>query len=351
MIFRNSPTSNTSAPLARKRSLKAQLSKQKINLSVGLTDVQKQLPLNNKNHDSVQSSVVETSNVTQIKTSSANATTVQDIDIINDTDDSDKKETSGIIDDSQGQSKITDSTHDVSVRDNLDKIKIKICQNCNTHHLEGTCPVEFPHYVITDALDRHEWAKKYKTAHDKQFGDGNEDSITDIINNEINKLTYSVLSLPDCLSLSLVQDELRVFAKTNFEPFTQFGPLVGKVVKEKDIPEDIEMKYIWEAFDSTGNAYFNTENVSLSNWVKYIRPAPDKEDKNITVISRDKKLYFISLKLIKSGEELLFWQFSTSVTSKKKMEKSGKYSFNPNWKLKCSLRHLNEVDSNKKHVE
>lgn len=315
--------SNTSTPLPRKRSLRPHSNKNKLNISATQSDNAKPSLINDKSNETIQNNDSEALINSANKTNTSNSSPlIQDIDIVNDIDDSDKTETNEPLEGSQGQPKLPDSAH---VKDNLDKIKIKICQNCNTHHLEGTCPVEFPHYVITDTLDRNEWVQKYKSAYDKQFGEGNEHSRTDVINNEINKFTYSVLSVPDCLSLSLVQDEVRVFAKTDFEPFTQFGPLIANVVKEKDIPEDIEMKYIWEAFDSTGNVYFNTESGLFSNWAKYIRPAPDKEDKNITVISRDKKLYFVSVKLIKSGEELLYWQFSTPVTGKKKMEKSGKF--------------------------
>lgn len=231
----------------------------------------------------------------------------------------DQKEKDNILDPKKDQPKITETANqNEPVRDNVDKIKIKICQNCNTHHFEGNCPIEYPHYVITDALDRNEWIKKYKSLHEKKNQFGND------VHNEVNKYSYSIVSLPNSLSISQVQDEqLRVFANIDLEPFTQFGPLIGKVVKEKDIPEDIEMNYIWEAVEPTGNTYFNTENTSIANWMRYLRPAPRKEEKNVTVISKEKKLYFITVKFISSGEELLYWQYNSSSTVKKKMEKTG----------------------------
>lgn len=291
------------------------------------SEADKQSQLFERNHENIPNRASEKFIISTNKTNNVNVTKkLEEIDIVNDNNERSgrgSRESNGSLDFSKEQLKIEETVNEnIPPKDNVDKIKIKICQNCNTHHLEGTCPVEFPSYVITDALDRNEWLKKYKSIYDKQC----DDHSTDAVNNKLNKFCYSILSKPDCLSLSVVQDELRVFAKTDFQPFTQFGPLVGEVVKEKDIPEDIEMKYLWEAFDSAGNVYFNTENASLSNWVKYMRPAPDKGEKNITVMSKGKKLYFVSVKSIKTGDELLYWQYSAqSTTGKKKLEKSGKF--------------------------
>lgn len=263
-------------------------------------------------------------NITNVTTTilKVHAETIDDkaLEAVNECD---QKDTSSNIDFNGEETKITITTNEnAPLTDNVDKIKIKTCQHCNTHHFEGNCPVEFPHYVITDALDRNEWIKKYKPLHEKKFNIANNNKGTDI-DHEINKYSYSFVSLPDCLSISYVQDEPRIFANIDLEPFTQFGPLVGKLVKEKDIPEDIEMKYIWEAFEPTENIYYNTESTSMSNWTNYIRPAPKKEEKNVIVTSREKKLYFITVKFIRNGEELLYWQYSSSPTVKKKMEKTG----------------------------
>lgn len=50
------------------------------------------------------------------------------------------------------------------------------------------------------------------------------------------------VSLPNCLQLS----NGGVTTKTPIKPFTKFGPLVGKSVREVDIPDDCDMKFIWE---------------------------------------------------------------------------------------------------------
>lgn len=307
-FFRNLSKDSLLEP-SQKRTIKHPYNKNKLTLVPNA----KVKPLEKKNQETDESKHFESNNSKQVKKTDNN---------IRGQSTSYHKETTQIQDCNEEQLKTNTIEENTSVKENLDKLKIKSCQYCNTHHLEGNCPIEFPHYVITDALDRNEWIKKYKSLHDKQCSDDNCDNT----NNESYKYSYSVISLPDCLSLSIVQDDFRVFAKKDIEPFTQFGPLAGKIVKEKDIPEDIEMKYIWEAVESQGNTYFNTENTSLSNWVRYIRPAPEKEKKNIVVISKEKKLYFNTVKFVRNGEELLYWQYCPLPTGKKKMEKSGKFN-------------------------
>ncbi|KAG5873399.1 hypothetical protein JTB14_017986 [Gonioctena quinquepunctata] len=161
------------------------------------------------------------------------------------------------------------------------------------------------------------------------------------------KYSFSTLSLPNsiCIKETNSTHGLAVFTKNDIEPFTQFGPLVGEIVKEKDIPEDVNMKFIWEINTDPGYLYFQTESVVASNWLRYVRPALTREDKNLSVISRDLKLYFVSVKFIKSDEELLYWQDCPTTASKKKMEKTNcggcnmEFSHPHYYRIHCSLFH------------
>ncbi|CAG9854645.1 unnamed protein product [Phyllotreta striolata] len=227
---------------------------------------------------------------------------------------------------------------------NVDKIRIKLCQLCNTHHVQVHCPLNFPHYVVHDAFDPVYWEQKYKLLHEEAQTSKEK---TDNSELELYEYSFSVLSLPNSLYLKDTNSThgTGVFAKIEIEPFTQFGPLIGKTVKEMEIPEDINMKNIWEIQGGSENVYFDTENVTEANWCKYLRPAPTRDDKNLTVIAKDSKLFFVSVKFIKIGEELLFWQDSQTASNKKKMEKTTcggcniDFSHPHYYRLHCSLFH------------
>ena len=59
--------------------------------------------------------------------------------------------------------------------------------------------------------------------------------------------SFAQLSLPS--PLMLIEKEpgqgLSVVAKANIKAFTQFGPLQGEPILEKDVPEDFDMKDLW----------------------------------------------------------------------------------------------------------
>lgn len=55
-------------------------------------------------------------------------------------------------------------------------------------------------------------------------------------------------SLPSCLELRTIDSShgLSVVARKNIQAFTQFGPLIGRPVFEREIPDDSTMEHIWE---------------------------------------------------------------------------------------------------------
>lgn len=62
-------------------------------------------------------------------------------------------------------------------------------------------------------------------------------------------------SLPPCLELRTIDSRhgLSVVASQNIQAFTQFGPLVGQPVFEKEIPDDSTMEHIWEVSSYTND--------------------------------------------------------------------------------------------------
>ncbi|KAF5277471.1 hypothetical protein FQR65_LT03808 [Abscondita terminalis] len=194
-------------------------------------------------------------------------------------------------------------------------IKIKLCCSCGTRHVQDQCPLQNPHYEIKDAIDYDDWLHKYKPLQDEQIN-------CDDLSENKNDLTFACLSLPNVLNLTDSNEDLCVFSNIQIKEFTQFGPLFGKTIKEVDISEDFNMKYLWEVYSDKTHVYVNTEDVNESNWIRFIRPAPSREERNVAAISKNNQLFLISTKEIAPGDELLYWQDDLMSTSKKKMEKT-----------------------------
>lgn len=223
----------------------------------------------------------------------------------------------------QNDSKLETQKIEHEIEDNTTRvaIKIKLCQNCNTHHVQDQCPLTYPNFVISDSIDLPSWQEKFQNLHEDQ-----SELVKTEKEDDANKFIFANLSLPSFLQFLDTNTEhgMGVWAKVDIQEFTQFGPLIGKVVKEVDISEDSNMRDIWEICGENGNVYISTENLENSNWMRFVQPAPTRDDKNITVVTKENSLYFVSTKAIKNGEELLYWQDSAIATSKKKMEKTCK---------------------------
>ena len=84
--------------------------------------------------------------------------------------------------------------------------------------------------------------------------------------------------------------------------------------------------------------YVSTVNPEKSNWFRYLRPAPSRDQRNLAVVFRPPSgsatddedetqplLYFVSLKNIDAGEELLFWTDDPDLMwTRKRAEKKSK---------------------------
>lgn len=71
----------------------------------------------------------------------------------------------------------------------------------------------------------------------------------------------------------------------------------------------------------------STQDPDNSNWLRWIRPAPTRESRNLAVLLRNRELIFVTTVPLTAGNELLFWADSTNVEwFRKKMCKISKYS-------------------------
>ncbi|RZB40865.1 uncharacterized protein BDFB_005912 [Asbolus verrucosus] len=168
-------------------------------------------------------------------------------------------------------------------------IKIKLCQNCSTRHIQDHCPLNYPNFIISDSVSPTDWQDKYQNLHANQSKLVKSEKENDQRNDDVDKFIFAKISLPSFLQLveTNTMHGLGVAAKIDIQEFTQFGPLIAKVVKEVDISEDSNMRDLWEICGESGNIYFNTEDLEVSNWMRFVRPANTRDEKNVTVVTRE----------------------------------------------------------------
>ncbi|KAK3924394.1 PR domain zinc finger protein 4 [Frankliniella fusca] len=223
----------------------------------------------------------------------------------------------------------------------------KQCSQCFLRHVQDPCPVQNPYQVVDDSVTFEQWQLQCQvqvrcsviepprprlgrlkkctpglpTTNDSQ----KKNKDFDTTNSDVNTRFYADESLPVNLDLKVVDEDhgKSVVARAHIAQYTQFGPLVGPCVHEKDISDESDMRHIWEVLDGKNPFYLNTEDPQKSNWLRYMRPAPERDDRNITLTIQNKQLYFVSIIDIPEGGELLYWADDhISSWSKKKNLKS-----------------------------
>lgn len=161
-------------------------------------------------------------------------------------------------------------------------IKIKLCQECNSRHLQDACPLTMPQYTIVDTITYDQWLNKHKKnaevmkavrsvdpmsegygrptddnfeSDDESLTSGEQCKSKSKVQREEKQLVvdadrplYARDSLPDCFELKITNTDhgLGIFAKKPVPMYAKLGPLVGTPVREMDIPDDFSMRHIWE---------------------------------------------------------------------------------------------------------
>lgn len=159
-------------------------------------------------------------------------------------------------------------------------IKIKLCQDCNSRHLQDACPLANCNQVIKDSISLIQWTQKYvknaeimkvvnsnnpisegypknsdegddsddESNSSDQFKSKSRDSEEKQLDLDENRPLYARDSLPHCLEFKLTNTDhgIGVFVKQDVPMHARLGPVIGKPVKEMDIPDDFSMRHIWE---------------------------------------------------------------------------------------------------------
>lgn len=72
--------------------------------------------------------------------------------------------------------------------------------------------------------------------------------------------------------------------------------------------------------------YLSTQDPDYSNWLRWVRPAPTRDSRNLAVLLQNRQLIFVTTVPVAAGNELLFWADSTNPAwVNKKMCKISKY--------------------------
>ncbi|XP_018306131.1 uncharacterized protein, partial [Mycetomoellerius zeteki] len=243
-----------------------------------------------------------------------------------------------------------DSTDDVASEPQRLAIKIKLCQECNSRHLQDACPLTTSQYAIADTISYDKWLSRHKEnleimkaiasedpmseGYGRLAYDGFESDEESPTSNEqckakpkmqreekqlvveMDRPLYARDSLPDCLELKIANTDhgLGIYAKNPVPMYAKFGPLRGIPVREMDIPDDFSMRHIWEIDNNGKSTYISTTDPLKSNWIRYIRPAETKEKRSLAVIAKHSQLYFVTTQNITLGMELTYWVESQSST-------------------------------------
>ncbi|GAB6029798.1 hypothetical protein CHUAL_005512 [Chamberlinius hualienensis] len=180
------------------------------------------------------------------------------------------------------------------------KEKFRSCIYCYQKHMSGYCPLQRPVAVIIDA-----------PVSPSLKGSG--------------RRSIAEATMPKILKLVTIDSRHgpSVVAMEALQQYTQFGPLIGQPIDEANIHEDMDLKDIWELFNEEGKTYLTTADPSVSNWLRFLRPANSRNDRNLAAITKGDNLYFVTLKEVTAGTELLYWSEDPTISwSKKKMEKT-----------------------------
>lgn len=249
--------------------------------------------------------------------------------------------------------------------------KPKICFACNTKHGKETCPIRNPISSIPNQIDFADWIvdhpiieplrppicdKDAPLEDEKMFFDDSVKSETEMddlddmdddeededLDDKMDMPMEALDDTPSFAEASLPSEfeflpsrvysscNRSIFTKIFIPKYTQIGPLVGVITPEVDIPDDCNMAYIFEIHDSilSKSIYYNLENKQKSNWFRYLQPARARDQRNLTLIKVEDKIYFVSCMDINVGCELLYWSDDiNSAWGKKKIEKTSKFLF------------------------
>ncbi|XP_036344912.1 uncharacterized protein LOC118754159 [Rhagoletis pomonella] len=220
--------------------------------------------------------------------------------------------------------------HDIAFRSQ------QSCRECSITHDYKICPLRTSIGTITDAVDLAEWIERKnlealaKLKHDAQRqakqdhdpDDEDMDEASQMSELETKPLiTFAEASVPAEFELHNVEPNVTgVFARTEVRAYTKLGPLIGQLVPSSDVREGSDMKWIFEICEAGAekSQLLTCDNPNTSNWLRYIRPAPSYEERNVNLVSIEQQAFFVTCRDVKNGMELLYWSDDCNTMWRKK---------------------------------
>ncbi|XP_054729088.1 uncharacterized protein LOC129238075 [Anastrepha obliqua] len=220
--------------------------------------------------------------------------------------------------------------HDIAFRSQ------QSCRECSITHDYKICPLRTAIGTITDAVDLAEWIERKnlealaKLKHDAQRqakqdhdpDDEDMDETSQMSELETKPLiTFAEASVPAEFELHNVEPNVTgVFARTEVRAFTKLGPLIGQPVQSSDVREGSDMKWIFEICEAGAekSELLACDNPNTSNWLRYIRPAPTFDERNVNLVSIERHAFFVTCRDVKNGMELLYWSDDCNTMWRKK---------------------------------
>ncbi|GFY71682.1 PR domain zinc finger protein 10 [Trichonephila inaurata madagascariensis] len=144
-----------------------------------------------------------------------------------------------------------------------------------------------------------------------------------------------------------------VFAKKTIPKRTQFGPIEGVLIKREDPPSD-NFILVLEHEENVA-FYVDTSDESVSNWMRFVRPADTHKEQNLVLVQQGHSLYFNTTRSINPKTELRVWysaayaeKWGLPVLEPNEEEKKALQEQENAWPcFECNQRFLTSVDLQK----
>ncbi|GFT22779.1 PR domain zinc finger protein 1 [Nephila pilipes] len=89
---------------------------------------------------------------------------------------------------------------------------------------------------------------------------------------------------------------------------TRFGPLVGEIYRQDEVPPEANRKFFWRVYSSTEDFYYiDCLDVKKSNWMRYVNPAYSTKGQTLVACQIKRQIYFYTCRPVLPDEELTVW--------------------------------------------
>ncbi|GIX89230.1 PR domain zinc finger protein 1 [Caerostris extrusa] len=103
---------------------------------------------------------------------------------------------------------------------------------------------------------------------------------------------------------------------TDFIPRgTRFGPLVGEIYRQDEVPPEANRKFFWRVYCSEEDFYYiDCLDVKKSNWMRYVNPAYSTKAQTLVACQIKRQIYFYTCRTVLPDEELTVWYCKSSLS-------------------------------------